>query len=160
MRILTKVVLSTESNKSLERVRRALGNKSYQTVLGTATKKVNSLAQLSLEAYQSKVPIDSGELRGNIQRTTATPQSGLSEVFIDGPHTSVTRVLASKYGEIKQSDVLAEILDIGIKGVKGRFKRTRDSLTTGVFSTVSAGTDTKGWISKARQAFGQARRKV
>ena len=69
--ILTKVVLSTDSKRSLERVRRVLGDKSYQSVLGLTTKKVNSLAQLSLEAYQAKVPIDGGEL---LQRLRAASQ--------------------------------------------------------------------------------------
>ena len=157
--ILTKVVLSTDSNRSLERVRRVLGDKSYQSVLGLTTKKVNSLAQLSLEAYQSKVPIDGGELRSRITRTVATPQSGLSEVSVDGPHTSVKPILARRFGEIKQSDILAQVLDIGTYG-KGRlFKRSRQSLATGQYSSVAAKSPTMGWITKARQAFAQARKK-
>ena len=158
--ILTKVVLSTDSNRSLERVRRVLGDKSYQSVLGLTTKKVNSLAQLSLEAYQSKVPIDGGELRNQrITRTVATPQSGLSEVSVSGPHTSVKPILARRFGEIKQSDILAQVLDIGTYG-KGRlFKRSRQSLATGQYSSVAAKSPTMGWITKARQAFAQARKK-
>ena len=157
--ILTKVVLSTDSNRSLERVRRVLGDKSYQSVLGLTTKKVNSLAQLSLEAYQAKVPIDGGELRRRITRTTATPQNGLSEVSVDGPHTSVKPILARRFGEIKQSDILAQVLDIGTYG-KGRlFKRSRQSLATGQYSSVAAKSPTMGWITKARQAFAQARKK-
>lgn len=157
--ILTKIVLSTDSKKSLERVRRVLGDKSYQSVLAKTTKKVNSLAQLSLEAYQSKVPIDGGELRRRITRTTATPQNGLSEVSVDGPHTSVKPILARRFGEIKQSDILAQVLDIGTYG-KGRlFKRSRQSLATGQYSSVAAKSPTMGWITKARQAFAQARKK-
>lgn len=157
--ILTKVVLSTDSNRSLERVRRVLGDKSYQSVLAKTTKKVNSLAQLSLEAYQSKVPIDGGELRSRITRTTATPQSGLSEVSVSGPHTSVNRSLAARYGEIKQSDILAQILNLGTDGKKASFLRTRSSFSSGPYSPVPAKAPTKNWITKARQAFAQARRK-
>lgn len=157
--ILTKVVLSTDSKKSLERVRRVLGDKSYQSVLGLTTKKVNSLAQLSLEAYQAKVPIDGGELRSRITRTVATPQSGLSEVSVDGPHTSVKPKLARRFGEIKQSDILAQVLDIGTYG-KGRlFKRSRNSIAASPYSSVAAKSPTAGWIAKARQAFAQARKK-
>lgn len=158
--ILTKVVLSTDSKRSLERVRRVLGDKSYQSVLGLTTKKVNSLAQLSLEAYQSKVPIDGGELRNQrITRTVATPQSGLSEVSVSGPHTSVNRSLAARFGEIKQSDILAQILNLGTDGKKVNFLRTKPSFSSGPYSSVAAKTPTKDWITKARQAFAQARRK-
>lgn len=157
--ILTKVVLSTDSKKSLERVRRVLGDKSYQSVLGLTTKKVNSLAQLSLEAYQAKVPIDGGELRSRITRTVATPQSGLSEVSVSGPHTSVNRSLAARFGEIKQSDILAQILNLGTDGKKVNFLRTKPSFSSGPYSSVAAKTPTKDWITKARQAFAQARRK-
>ena len=157
--ILTKVVLSTDSNRSLERVKRVLGDKSYQSVLAKTTKKVNSLAQLSLEAYQSKVPIDGGELRSRITRTTATPQSGLSEVSVSGPHTSVNRSLAARYGEEKQSDILAQVLNLGTDGKKVNFLRTRSSFSSGPYSPVPAKAPTKNWITKARQAFAQARRK-
>ena len=158
--ILTKVVLSTDSNRSLERVRRVLGDKSYQSVLAKTTKKVNSLAQLSLEAYQAKVPIDGGELRSHITRTVATPQNGLSEVSVDGPHTSVNRYLAARFGEIKQSDILAQVLNIGTYGKKARFYlRTKPSFSSGPYSSIAAKTPTKDWITKARQAFAQARKK-
>ena len=157
--ILTKVVLSTDSNRSLERVRRVLGDKSYQSVLAKTTKKVNSLAQLTLEAYQSKVPIDGGELRRRITRTTATPQSGLSEVSVDGPHTSVKPNIAKRFGEIKQSDILAQVLNIGTYGRGKLFKRSQPSFSSGPYSPVPAKTPTKDWITKARQAFAQARRK-
>ena len=157
--ILTKVVLSTDSNRSLERVRRVLGDKSYQSVLGKTTKKVNSLAQLSLEAYQSKVPIDGGELRSRITRTTATPQNGLSEVSVSGPHTSVKPKLARRFGEIKQSDILAQVLDIGTYGRGRLFKRSRPSYAIGQYSAVAIKSPTQGWITKARQAFAQARKK-
>lgn len=157
--ILTKIVLSTDSNKSLARVKRVLGDKSYQSLLAKTTKKVNSLAQLALEAYQSKIPIDGGQLRNqNLQLKQATPQTGVAEIFIDGPHTSVKPELARRFGTIKQSEVLAQILDIGSYGKNRLFNRSRPSQATGRYSAVTG--TTARWIAKARQAFAQTRRSL
>ena len=79
---------------------------------------------------------------------------------MSGPHTSVNRSLAARFGEIKQSDILAQILNIGTYGNKARFYlRTKPSFSSGPYSSVAAKTPTKDWITKARQAFAQARRK-
>ena len=139
--ILTKVVLSTESKRSLDRVKSVLGDKSYQYVLGKTTKKVNSLAQLAIEAYQSKIPIDGGQLRNqNLQLSPATPQSGVAEIFIDGPHTSVRPKLAARFGSIKQSDILAQVLNIGTYGEGRLFKRSQPSQAVGKYSSATGPT--------------------
>lgn len=73
---LVKVVLDTGSKKSLDRLRKVLGDKSYQTIADKTTRRVNEIAQIGLEAYQSKVPIDGGQLRGSIRISYATPKAG------------------------------------------------------------------------------------
>lgn len=156
---LTRVVLATDSKKSLERVRKVLGDRSYQTLQEKTTKRVNALAELALDAYRSKVPIAGGQLRNsNIRLEKATPQSGIASVIVDGSHKSVNRKLASAFGEISQADILAQVLDIGTYG-KGRlYLRTQNSQAINPFSGVGQRSFTKGWITKARQAFAQARR--
>jgi len=158
---LTRVVLATESKRSLERVKKVLGNKAYQSLTEKTTKRVNTLGNLALEAYRSKVPINSGSLREfNIRFEAATPQTGIASVIVDGSHKSADRKLAARFGEISQADVLAQILDIGTYGKGGLYKRTQNSYATGKFSSVGGGTPTKGWISAARRALGQARRSI
>jgi len=159
--ILHKIVLATDSKLSLERVRKVLGDKSYASLTEKTTKRVNELAQLALESYQAKVPINSGQLRdSNIKLQKATPQSGIAIISVSGSHKSADRKLAARFGETTEADILADILNIGTYSQGALYKRTRDSVATGRFSAISKLTPTKGWITRARQAFAQARRKV
>lgn len=156
---LTRIVLSTESQRSLERVRKVIGNKAYQSLTAKTTKRVNELAQLALDAYRSKVPVDGGALRNsNLRLELATPQSGIASVIVDGSHQTRRPELAKRFGTITQADVLAQVLNIGTYGKGGLYKRSRDSQPISPYSGISSRTPTKDWISKARQAFAQARR--
>lgn len=161
---LVKVVLDTGSKKSLDRLRKVLGDKSYQTIADKTTRRVNEIAQIGLEAYQSKVPIDGGQLRGSIRISYATPQSGVATISVSGSHKSVNRELARRFGEITQADILAQVLDIGTyttsTGKVKEFRRRKDSQAYPGFSSAPLGSRTKDWIIAAKRAFGQARRKV
>ena len=150
---LHRIVLATESKRSLDRIKSVLGDKSYNSLTAKTTKRVNELAQLAVDAYRSKVPIDGGELRdSNIKLELATPQSGIASVLVSGKHTSV------KTGNVTQSDLLAQLLDIGTSPVGKDYKRSRVSAAINPYTPLAARSATKGWIRSARQAFASARR--
>ena len=155
---LHKVVLATESKRSLERVRSVLGNKAFASLTAKTTKKVNELAYKALDAYRSKIPIEKlpggGALRNsNLQITPATPQSGVATVSIEGTHVSV------RSRKVQDASALAQDLDNGVARTGKDYKRSRISDAVSPYSAVSKGAQTKGWIRSARQAFAQVRRK-
>jgi hypothetical protein len=121
---------------------------------GIKTKKrlenvVKDLSITAVRAFQSKVPIDTGELRNqNI------------DVKIEGKGLNTTAIIyiddaAEHYGRRKESMlsvVLAKALQAGVyKGKK--LNRTRDSAAFPPYSSIGARTTTAGWIYKGRAAF-------
>ena len=155
---LHKVVLATESKRSLERVRSVLGNKAYASLTAKTTKKVNELAYKALDAYRSKIPIEKlpggGALRNNnLQVTPATPQSGVATVSIEGTHVSV------RSRRVQNASALAEDLDNGVSRYGREYRRSRISDAVSPYSAIPGNSYTKGWVKSARSAFAQVRRK-
>lgn len=116
---------------------------------------LNKLGQLSVDAYQSKVPIDTGELRNYItilkRASSKDPvvQVGILGNFHKGRKNHPTF-----------APFLADILNIGISETTGKkLHRTQSSKAISPFSSIGAGSGTENWIRSARQAFSAAKGK-
>lgn len=152
--ILHKIILNNGSKASLERVRSVLGNGSFKKLEEITIRRVNELANLGVEAYRAKVPIDTGALRNqNIKLHEASRGNPIATIEVSGSHTGRRR-------HVTQSSLLAEYLDIG-KSPSGRsLLRTQTSVAFPPYSSIQARKATAGWIQSARQAFAAARRRL
>jgi hypothetical protein len=113
-------------------------------------KSLEQLTEVCVQAYQSKVPIDTGELR-----QTITP----------GPITVSTKGVSTSTVVLKEvshhgnrgipigSSELAIILQNGKSNGGGYLHRSRDSEAVGNFAPVGMGAPTAQWITKGTQAF-------
>ena len=109
---------------------------------------LSDLVFTARDAFQSKVPIDTGELRDYID-INIDDKSLTGYVYIeDRTHYGRRRTPESA---IK----VAEALDDAIHN----FKRSRDSLPAGNYRAIREGAPTAGWIESGRRAFYQAYRK-
>ena len=107
---------------------------------------LSDLVFTARDAFQSKVPIDTGELRDYID-IEINDQALTGYVYIeDRTHYGRRRTPESAVR-------LAEILD------QGGFKRSRSSLPAGNYKAIREGAPTAGWIESGRRAFYQAYRK-
>lgn len=114
----------------------------------------DELAQVCVEAFQSKVPIDTGHLRAAIDYTTSDT-AGLgyrATVFVtEGEHIN-RHGLSYKGGNVG----LAELLQVGErktrKGTTVLLRRTRKSEYSGPYKA-SGSEYTQGWIDEGRTAF-------
>lgn len=107
---------------------------------------LSDLVFTARDAFQTKVPIDTGELRDYID-IEINDQSLTGYVYIeDRTHYGRRRIPESAVR-------LAEILD------QGGFKRSRASMPAGNYKAIREGAPTAGWIESGRRAFYQAYRK-
>lgn len=115
---------------------------------------LNKLGQLAVQAYQSKVPVDTYQLRDTqisiLKR--ATSRDPIVQVGI------VNTIHTGSRGDSMPAPMLADILNIGLGKGGNSLHRTRTSDAIAPFSGISRGQPTKNWIRSARQAFANAKR--
>lgn len=115
--------------------------------------KVNDLAKLLLEAYQSKIPVDTGELRD--QRLTlhrATIGNPVAEIDIRGSHYGRDRKLfRGGAGE------LAILLNDGNNEQGRPMRRSQASWAIEPYSSIGRRKSTANWVDSARRAFDQVK---
>ena len=151
--ILHKIILNNGSKASLDRVRSVLGEKSYAKLQDISLKRVNELARQGLDAYKSKVPIDTGALRNqNITLSEASRRRPEAIISVQGSHTG-------RRGHTTQSSILADYLNIGSSPSGRSLLRSRASDAISPYSPIAGRKPTAGWIQSARLAFAAARRK-
>ena len=103
-------------------------------------KDLNIVAKNVLFAYQSKVPIRTGELRNTqLQVNFARSLDSVASVYV------VDRVHVNSWGTPPTASGLADTLNIGT------FKRSRVSDARAPFGTASS-PDTTGWIAEGDAA--------
>lgn len=119
----------------------------YETRL---VKVTNKLAQEALRALQSKVPIDTGELRNNFLAIDYAKTSNLTaNVGVDnGNHLGRDRRPISSF----------ELAFARLN--EGSGKRSQDSHAVSPYSSIPFESPTKGWITSAIRAFGQRKRNI
>ena len=133
-------------------------------ILGPAiTKKVvskyvtllNKLGTLCANAYKSKVPVDTFELRDKYVAV-------LKKATSADPTVNVGIVNATHYGRDKKplpAPYLAiEILNLSKSKGGNPLLRTKTSDAVDPYSSIGRRTPTKGWIKAARLAFANSRR--
>lgn len=109
---------------------------------------LSDLVFTARDAFQTKVPIDTGELRDYID-IEINDQSLTGYVYIeDRTHYGRRRIPES-------SIKVAEALD----DARNPFKRSRASMPAGNYKAIREGAPTAGWIESGRRAFYQAYRK-
>jgi hypothetical protein len=158
-----------DADKELAQIESLLGPKASENQRTRLVRATNKLAQLALLAYQSKVPIKTGELRNQrLQVKYATQRDGEAEIYVsDAVHTEAKT----------QSSILAELLDTGtresrglnlgpdrhskyfIRSDRGReLLRSKDSdAVSPYYSSLPGRSPTGGWIRSARVAFNNVR---
>jgi len=112
--------------------------------------KLNKIAQDGLKAFQSKVPVDTKQLREEqIQVNYANKNSMTAKVYIpDQPHTNTPR---TKHPPTAPE--LARILDEGRGRYGSTLTRTRTSIAWEGFSPIGRRERTAGWIQSGYMAF-------
>lgn len=103
---------------------------------------VNDLSKVALNAYKSKVPIDTGELRGQIIRLSPRGNKTAYTAKIYIPDSSIH--VSGRFGVIERNSAsLADLLN-----QNSTYKRTQTSLSAG-FSPIVRGQPTAGWQEQA-----------
>lgn len=116
-------------------------------------KKVNDLAQLLLEAYQSKIPVDTGELRDRrLTMHKATLANPVAEIDVRGSHYGRDRLLyRGGAGD------LAILLNDGNNEAGRPMRRSQASWAIPPYSSIGRRKSTGGWVDSARRAFDQVK---
>lgn len=143
---LTRIEITAESFAITDRIKSLISVRAGQTQEQRLVAYTNKLAQLALKAYQSKVPIDTAELRDSdlaiLERASRNaPYASVGILDID--HTS-------RHGHVMPAIELANLLN------SNAFRRSRVSDAVAPYSPASG--STAQWITSARQAFGQVKR--
>lgn len=116
---------------------------------------LNKLAQFAKEAYQSKVPVDTYELRDTqIKILKRASQADMRATIgvIDSDH------IGSRH-QVVPAPLLARLLQRGRGEYNQPLRRTKISDAIPPFSPISAGVSTSGWITNARRAFNASKGK-
>lgn len=126
----------------------ALGKDSANAIAAIVEKTMLEAANLAADAYRSKVPVKTQELRGSITASldTSAAFGGRVPWLLVGTVTIPDAVHRASYDRKKPTDAkLARLLDqLGLK-------RSRTSIPAGSYS--ASGSDlTKDWISEATVA--------
>lgn len=149
----TRIELDPLTIKNLDFIGKIAGARAKATQLEKIVKITNKLAKMSLDAYKSKVPVDTEELRDRQLRI-------LKQARQSSPYASIGVVdeIHVGRGRPKSAVELARMLQSGL-GEHGRvLRRTRQSKAVQGYSSVARRSPTAGWINKSRQAFAQKRR--
>lgn len=144
---LLRIVLDTSAIRNSSLASKVIGSSAVRKRLEEVR---DELAELAVEAYQSKVPIDTGLLREEINWE---PVGGAGEGYqavieVKGEHRN-------RFGKTSDAGELAKHLDFG-KRISGgkivKLSRSRQSLPEGPFNS-SRSPFTEGWIKEGKEAF-------
>jgi hypothetical protein len=154
--ILTEIELHPETIKNLQVLSKIAGSRVTASQRQRLVRVTNKLAELALDAYRSKVPIDTRELRDE-QIKILSHARGTNFYASVG----IVETVHVGRGQAHPAPLLADMLNAGV-GEKGQLlHRTRSSDAGSLsarFSSIPAGESTRGWITSARRAYGQVRR--
>lgn len=126
-------------------VRKLLGSKLANSIRAkNAVQITNKVAQLALQAFQSKVPIDTGELRDSIYIQYATARNLEARIYV---------LKDTHYGRDSIPRPMAEVINYL---QYGSGQRSRPSVAISPYTSVTG--PTAPWITTARRAFAQTRR--
>lgn len=143
----------TEITIDDSQLRQVLGLPISKRIVSKYVGKLNKLAYLCKDSYQSKVPVDTLELRNVYidvlkKATSASPSVQIGIVY--GTHLGRDR---KPMGTL----ALADVLNLGV--LNGRtLHRTQTSHSVGSFSSIPKGEETRNWIKKSRLAFASVKR--
>lgn len=142
----------TEITIDDSQLRRALGPNITNKITRKYVTVLNKLAALSRDAYQSKVPVDTFELR-DTQIKILKRASFVSPIVEIGVVNTTHRGRGHSINTLQ----LVDILNIGKLNGRDLF-RTKTSDAKSPYSSISRRSPTAGWIRSARSAFATARR--
>lgn len=116
---------------------------------------IDEIGELAKFAYQSKIPVDTAELRNSFIIKSSPSRSS------NQPQSTVYVFKGTHYGRDRKpidSQKLADLLNIG-DGPKGDLRRSHNSAAIGSIPVVKSfgsegkGTPTRDWIAKADRAL-------
>jgi len=151
----TRIELDPRTIKNLAFLGKVLGSKRASTRLEKLVKVTNKLAKIALDAYKSKVPVDTSELRDTHLKILKQARQSSPYAIVgirDGVHMGRNK-------KPKSAVELARMLQAGVGVESGQIlHRTQTSKAVEGYSAIARRAPTKDWITKARQAFAQKRR--
>lgn len=151
---LTRIVVDPASYANFDLVQKSLGYRARSIAEKKVAKRMDALGTLALNAYKSKVPVDTFHLRDtNLTRSPRvfTRLDREIVVSVSGSHTG-------RRGNTMDSGQLADFLNLGTSPRGNSYRRSRTSANIPPYRSIARRSPTAGWITSARLAYAAARR--
>jgi hypothetical protein len=151
--VLYKINITADGRDSLKFLQKILPA-SYKREKNRMENLVTSLGLSCKEAYQSKVPIDTKTLRNQGIGLEFASDNLSCEVVIEDLNYTNSR------GRKVNAIELAYLLDDGAGKGGVQLRRTQSSQSISPYSSIARRASTANWISAAKNAFAQTRRRI